>query len=272
MESSAPAIEIQVAFTPCAGPSTQPAVHVLIDVLRATSVIIPLFDAGARPLILVGKDEDAEAARRTYPAALLCSERPDGRVAAGADFAPSFADLEAHVVAGRPVVLRSTNGTVAALAVCARPGIALVGALLNASVVAEAAVDLGSRMGMRIRIVCAGREAASTFCLDDAYCAGVLVDRVVAAARGRGIEPRLRDSAVVARDLLDKYRDPHEAFVASESGIVLRRIGGDADIAAAARVDASTTVPVLVHGEHPRWLAVTSNAVPFLSAPEGMTQ
>jgi 2-phosphosulfolactate phosphatase len=242
-------ITVEVAFTPCAGRRGPPAVHILIDVLRATTVIVSMVEGGARCVVLAADDTAAHAARQGRPGALLCAESDDGTVGRGADFSPTLVGLRRAAYTGRSVILRSTNGTVAARETCERPGIGLVGALINATAVMRAAVDLAARTELPIRLVCSGRESASSFCLDDAYCAGWLVGRGLRLAEDAGHSMQLRDSATVALGLLDCYPNAHAALSASESAAVLRSIGCEEDIAIAAAVDTSAVVPALKRSE-----------------------
>lgn len=262
-------LEIEVAFTPCAGRRDRPAVHVLIDVVRATTAMVSLVELGARRVVLAADDATARAARDMHPDALLCAESDDGCAAPGADFAPSLAGLPHARVSGRPVILRSTNGTVAALEICGRPGVGLVGSLRNATAAMRVAVALAYSMSASIRLVCAGRDRTASFCLDDAYCAGVLVDRALAAAKTQGVPARLRDSASVARELVDRYPDAYAALAASESAAVLRRIGCDDDIAIAATVDVSTAVPALAPAARGRQVDLIPIPKFATIAPEG---
>ena len=241
-------ISVEVAFTPCAGSRRRPVVHVVIDVLRATTAIVRMLDAGAASIILAQDDEVAASARRLAPDALLCSELVDGSITPGADFSPSLARLPGDALRGRQVVLRSTNGTVAATEAFKRSGVVLVGSLVNASAVSRAALAAAALLDMPVRLVCSGRESGSTACLDDTYCAGALIEKALALSEGAGLALHLRDSAQVALGVQRGYADAQAALWASESAAVLRGIGAAEDISLAAAIDTSAMVPALVEG------------------------
>lgn len=237
-------ITFEVAYTPASVASdAAPRVYVLIDVLRATSAIVSMLGGGARSVVLAGSDAAAKVAMARVGNALLCAENADGSIAHGADISPSLNALRAAELGNRNIVLRSTNGTVAACGVADRPGVGLVGALVNAAAVMRSAIDLAARADAPVCLVCSGREAATVCCLDDAYCAGYLVNEGMRQQSASGRAARLRDSAKIALCLFEKYATPVDALGASESAGVLRRIGSDADIAFAATVNTIGIAP-----------------------------
>jgi 2-phosphosulfolactate phosphatase len=134
-------LEIDVAFTPrLLARTRRPPVVVLVDVLRATSTATTLFALGARGLEVARGLDQARA--RAEVDRLVCAERASGRQAHGTDLPISPARLTAAAVAGRDVVLCTTNGTRALRRVAPRACQVLLGCLLNASAVAEAGLAL----------------------------------------------------------------------------------------------------------------------------------
>jgi 2-phosphosulfolactate phosphatase len=143
---------------------------VVIDTLRATSVIATALHAGAACVIPVAEVEEALKAYGGMPVgtALLCGER-GGKPIPGFHFGNSPFEFTPETVRGRTLVMTTTNGTRAILAAAGAARLAL-GAMLNASAVATQAVALG----MDVTIICAGTNGL--FSLEDTLTAGAIID------------------------------------------------------------------------------------------------
>jgi len=153
------------------------ATAVVVDVLRATTVLTVARRHGARAVLPAGTPEEALALRSLRPGALLCGER-DGRRIAGFDLGNSPFEYGFETVGGRTLVFASTNGSQALLA-AARARRRVLGAFVNAgAVLAAIAPDEA------VTVVCSGK--LGRFALEDAALAGWLVERL--AARGARVE------------------------------------------------------------------------------------
>jgi 2-phosphosulfolactate phosphatase len=135
------------------------------------------------------------------------------------------------------VIFATTNGTSAIQAVH-RLGPVLIGALRNARAVAAEAVAAAGESGCDLTIVCAGREGS--FGLDDAYCAGTLVERILPMGKAELTDAadgalRLRRSAA---DVLDLFKQ-----TAAGQNVIRRGLGDDVDFCA--QIDVSPAVPRL---------------------------
>lgn len=156
---------VDVAFTP--GAAAPAAVGVVVDVLRATSTIAQALAAGYERVLCAAEIDDARALRASLPDSLLGGERKAVRVE-GFDVGASPREfLEARA---RTLILSTTNGTRAILETAERCDRVVLGSLLNLSAVARA-VGSGDSV-----VVCAGFQGG--FALDDAYCAGRIVERL----------------------------------------------------------------------------------------------
>jgi len=237
-------VEINVALVPLQARTWRPTVCLVIDQLRASSTIVTALDLGCAELLLTASLAEARRVARRH-GSLLAGER-DGITPAGFDFNNSPADLLAGDVRGRSVVLCTSNGTRVLSRLAGMPAV-LVACLDNARACAEAAVDLAASLGVDVGVVCAGRKGS--FALDDAYAAGVVVERLVEAGRDRGVEVRLRDAAVAVVRLLSTYPDVMTAFEESETGHQVHTIHAEPDLELCARVDGSRTVPILRAGD-----------------------
>jgi 2-phosphosulfolactate phosphatase len=160
-------VHVHVAFTPAEAASA--SVAVVVDVLRATSTIAQALASGwPRVLCAPGIDE-ARAVRNEVGEGLLGGERNAVRIE-GFDVGASPREfIEGGDV---PLIFSTTNGTRAILTAASRCERVYLGSLLNLDAVATAA----RASGEDVAIVCAGFQ--STFALDDAYCAGRIVELV----------------------------------------------------------------------------------------------
>ncbi len=224
-------MRVHVALTPGAFPDLALAGRsaLVVDVLRATSMVIAAFDAGCTRVIPV-----ADAARARERARALA---PEPILLAGESGGENIEGFPSRV-GGRSLLLTTSNGTAAMLKAleAASAGIA---ALTNVSAAARWAVS----QGRDLTVLCAGDRGG--FSLEDAVCAGLLADGIAQAVDGS----RLSDEAQAARALgvlygarLDRLRHDSGWARRLEAG----RRGPDLDCCL--RLDASALVPVLAGG------------------------
>src|SRR5438105_13245483 len=159
-------MRIDVAFTPAeAGP-----VHVaiVVDVMRATSTIAQALASGYRRVLCCGEIDDARALREEFGDEAVVGGEREAVPIEGFDLGASPRDyLEPRA---ETAILTTTNGTRTILAAAENAELVLLGSLLNLEAVATAATTPGED----ITVVCAGYEGA--FAIDDAYCAGRIVE------------------------------------------------------------------------------------------------
>lgn len=231
-------MRVEVAFTASerSSPATDSRTAVVLDVLRATSTIVEALVNGARRVIPVATVEDAVTRKNELGRdhALLCGERGGQRIN-GFDLGNSPLEFTPEAVADQTLVMSTTNGTPALLA-AAGAGVCLIAALLNVEAVARRVVERGED----VLIVCAGREGR--FAIEDAVCAGVLVQRIRAVGK---IPLRLDDAGRAAITLAGRsHGDVATILQRSAAGRALRRIGHGEDIAFCSQVDRHDVVPV----------------------------
>ena len=126
--------KIEVCLTPALLDlyAIENSIVVVIDILRATSSITYGIDNGAEAIIPVMNVEDClNYADKGY---LLAAER-NGEVVAGYDFGNSPFSYTAEKVAGKTVVLTTTNGTKAMHLAQERAHKVIVGSFLNLAAV-----------------------------------------------------------------------------------------------------------------------------------------
>ena len=147
---------------------------VVIDVLRATSVITTALDNGAREVIPVKTIEEAQSLYATCDNALRCGERNAVKIE-GFDLGNSPLEYKKKVVEGKTLILTTTNGTNALNNIKGADEVVLA-CFRNAEAMANHNVGLSHRGSRDIIIVCAGTEGR--FSLDDGLCAGMLIEQL----------------------------------------------------------------------------------------------
>jgi 2-phosphosulfolactate phosphatase len=205
---------------------------VVIDVLRATTVIAHALEAGAKCIVPCLTVDQARRIASELPAseAVLGGER-GGVPIEGFDLSNSPDDYTPQSVGGRTVVFTTTNGT-RAMHVCRTADRILMAAFVNLE-----AVCRSLKQRDRVEIVCAGTNGEIS--REDVLAAGVIVERL-------GDGWKCNDSAAIAhvawssatRALGEELRD-------SAGGRNLIALGLEADIDTAAQLDRFSHVPRL---------------------------
>ncbi len=214
-------MHVHVAFTP--EETAAARIGIVVDVIRATSSIAQALAAGYERVLCCAEIEEAQALRAELGDEAVVGGERNAVVVEGFDVGASPREFAGKPKA-RTLILTTTNGTGAILAAASRCEIVLLGSLLNLSAVASAASELGGD----IAILCSGFKGA--FALDDAYCAG----RIVEALDG---EPS--DAAIGAAVLAQAWPDPLAGLNARTYGPP----GLEADIRFCAQVDLLDAVP-----------------------------
>ena len=229
---------IDVAVLPVEAGYTGGDCFVVIDVLRATTVIAVLFERGLRELTAMDNLEAARV-RASATGALLLGE-VDGLAPPGFDAGNSPVEAGQLAVAGRDAVHFTTNGTRALVGVGALGPVVVGGAANSAAVCASVAERYE-----RVVIVAAGNGAGMRFSLEDFAAAGIFVRLLREAAPGA----EAGDAAVLAGSLA-----PSLIGESRHAGL-LRGLGLGADVEFAMREGTSTAVPV-VSAIGPGWATI----------------
>jgi 2-phosphosulfolactate phosphatase len=230
--------------------ATAGGIAVVIDVLRATTTIATALAHGALRIMPAATiDAAREAAAAGGPGTLLGGER-GGLPIPGFDLGNSPREYTAERVAGRSIVITTTNGT-AAMHACRDARELLAAALVNRRAVAAAVRHLAARTGgHEVHLVCAGTDGEVT--AEDLLAAGAILD--AAAADAAAATDRLDPRAVAVLGDYRALRRRHDAdptagfvaaFAAAPGGRNLLELGMAADLTAAAAVDTVAVVPRL---------------------------
>lgn len=244
-------MRVHVALSPAEFPDVPLAdrTAVAIDVLRATTAAVAACEAGCRRLVPV-PDAAAAEALRDGSDVLLAGEQ-GGEAIAGFHCGNSPADFTPARVAGRTVVLTTTNGTAAMLRAAAG-AVAALASLTNLTAAARWALQ----QGRDVSILCAGDNGA--FSLEDAVCAGLLVARLSDGASGLVLSEGAQAALGLGRHYGPRL---HQLGEDSRWARRLRQRGRGNDVASCLRADVSDVVPVFIAGGFvPRRLAAESRA------------
>jgi 2-phosphosulfolactate phosphatase len=209
------------------------AIAVVVDVLRATTVMVQALASGCNAVIPCGDIEEAKAIAAKLPAgtAILGGER-QGLPIPGFGLGNSPGDFTPEVCRGKTLVITTTNGTRAILASREAERV-LVAAFSNL----PSTVAYLRGNPEEVHIVCAGTEGRIS--LEDSLLAGAIVTGLPARRLGNDeaeIVSRLWQSADMDDEAL---RDQRLVGIISRGrgGRRVRQIGLQADICAAATFD-----------------------------------
>ena len=237
-------MRVHVAFTPAE--SAEAPIAIVVDVLRATSTFAQALAAGYPRILCCAEIDEARALREEIGEGLLGGERKGVRIP---DFDVGASPREFLEPRDVPLIFSTTNGTSAILTAASRCETVLLGSLLNLdAVVAEA-----RRSGEDVAVLCAGFQGG--FALDDAYCAGRIVELL------DGVDT---DAAIAARLVARAYPDALTALRARTYGPP----GLEEDIAFCARESVLEAVPRFSRMVGPAAEVVETG--PAVSEPQGV--
>jgi len=205
---------------------------VIVDIFRATSSICYGIENGAEAIIPVSLVEECAAYREKGLDYLLAAER-DGKVVEGFDFGNSPFSYTKEKVAGKTIVLTTTNGTHALHLSRAAKKI-VIGSFLNLNSLS----NWLKTQNENILLVCAGWK--NNFNLEDTLFAGAVVEQLKAG------DFKPDDAAIAANDLyqLGKH-DLNEYLKKTSHSERLKKLGIEKDIEFCLQMDLTTAIPVL---------------------------
>lgn len=216
-------------------------VSAVVDVIRATTTLVAMAEAGDPEVWIAGDVAAArQAANQLGPNTLLCGER-GGLPPQGFDHGNSPREFQHIDLTGRRAVLSTTNGAYA-IERWGHSRRTFIATLRNADAVAQCL--LGDPDTPTITIACAGRSGA--LALDDLYTAGLIVQRLLQ----KSPDLNLDESALTALHVTNAYPSADAALAASHSALALKPVGLWDDVTYCAQVDRSDLVPEV--GRHGR--------------------
>lgn len=203
-------------------------VCVLIDVLRATSVVVTALANGAtyvRPVLTV-----RQALEWKNVNTLICGERKSLKPE-GFDLGNSPLEYSRQTVEGKNIVLTTTNGTRAIEKIKCKNLYAA--SFLNLSAVVQRLLSYE-----RVAIVCAGHRGRVA--LEDVLCAGAISSMMRSQKK--------TDSAFIAESVWKSTRSVHEILSSCQHGKELIKKGFSKDVEFCSNIDLYHIVPVFKDG------------------------
>jgi len=213
---------------------------VVIDVLRATSVMIHALSQGALEIIPVATVEKAFHMAKVFPrdSVLLGGERKSEKIPEF-DLGNSPREYIAEKVKGKRLILTTTNGTKAFHVVSSGREI-LVGSFFNIGVTAQRCLELNRDL----LIFPSGDEG--NFSLEDTICGGMLIDLIM---KKGGKRMALTDASHCAQILYQRFKaNIVDAFHLSRHGKELMNRGFGEDLVYCAQIDITDIVPIFKKG------------------------
>lgn len=208
---------------------------VVIDMLRATSVITTAFMNGCKELVPLLTVEEAFKLRETESEKnyLLGGERRAIKIE-GFDFGNSPLEYTKEAVSGRNVILSTTNGT-RALTSCLAADKILIGAMINGHAVAEKLKELNKD----VVIVNAGTNGQ--FSMDDFICSGFIIKELLDMGMEEHVE--LTDISKTALTIYNTHSDVISFIKNARHYNVMLNLGLNEDIAYCSKKNICEIVP-----------------------------
>ena len=206
--------------------------------LRASTTIAVALSNGARAIIPMESSDDVVTRSKQFErgAVRLAGERRMLKMD-GFDLGNSPIEHSREAVEGKTVLLSTTNGTKALLAVQGARDV-VVASYVNLSAVTTM-LRTALRGGAALTLVCAGQDRQ--FALEDAACAGRCVHAV--SRRVTGLD--MNDAAFAASLIDKKFGDNLiRLFGTAAHGRALSAAGFGDDLAACAAVDSYPVIPI----------------------------
>ena len=186
-----------VALTPAEAAAAP--LGIVVDVMRATSTIAQALASGYSRVLCCAEIEDALALKAELgDAAITAGERDAQRIEA---FDAGASPREFLEPRAETLILSTTNGTRSIVAAAASCEEVVLGALLNLAAVAAHVSEEDTV------ILCAGYKNA--FAIDDAYCAGRIVQL---------LDAERTDAAVASQVIAERFPDAIDGINARTYG------------------------------------------------------
>lgn len=226
--------KLNVCLTPALIPlyKVEDYIVVIIDVFRATTSICYGIENGAEAIIPVSQVEECSAYLEKGFDYLLAAER-DGEIVSGFDFGNSPFSYTKEKVAGKTIVLTTTNGT-HALHLSRKAKKIVAGAFINLTAIC----NWLKVQDENILLVCSGWK--NNFNLEDTLFAGAVVEQL------KDSNFRIDDPATAANDLYHVAKNDLDAYLKKTSHSErLKALGIEKDIEFCLKVDLTTAIPIL---------------------------
>ncbi|MEA3453345.1 MAG: 2-phosphosulfolactate phosphatase [Candidatus Caldatribacteriota bacterium] len=213
---------------------------VIIDVLRASTTIITALANGCRGFVpILSPDQAKEKAKQFEKERVLLGGEREGTKIEGFDLGNSPREYKREAVKDKIIIFSTTNG-VKTLEMVKGAYRIIIGSFLNLQAICNYCANYKGD----ISIICAGKEGK--FSLEDAACAGMLIDSFKNAFSGTYQES---DANLTARLLYKKFdNNILEILRKSQHGRYLESIGLGEDLKFCSQLDLFHIVPIFREG------------------------
>ncbi len=208
---------------------------IVVDVLRATSVIITALKNGAKSVVPVISVEEALNTRKKLENVILGGERKASKIE-GFDLSNSPGEYTHTAVHDKNVIITTTNGTKAITKSSAANHV-YIGGFLNAKAVSRKAHQAGDD----VVIVNAG--TGGRFSMDDFIASGAMIKELVLLG-----DCKLSDLAQTALMIYENYPDIFSYIEKAHHYQVLVELGLEEDIRYCIQKDIFDLVPEYKNG------------------------
>ncbi len=208
---------------------------IVVDVLRATSVIITALKNGAKSVVPVISVEEALETRKKLENVILGGERRARKIE-GFDLSNSPCEYTHTAVHDKNVIITTTNGTKAIKRSSAANQV-YIGGFLNALAVSSKACQIGDD----VVIVNAGTNGH--FSMDDFIASGAIIKELI-----QQTDCKLSDLAQTALLTYENYPDIFSYIEKAHHYKILMELGLEADIQYCMQKDIYDLVPEYKNG------------------------
>lgn len=212
---------------------------VVIDVLRASTVITTALANGAREIVPVSTlDFAMKISSDAFKSqTLLCGER-NTKMVEGFNLGNSPQEFKPEIVAGKSIILYTTNGSKSIVKAKFCENL-FIGSFLNLPAIAKHLANLN----LDFEIICAGTNGL--FNLEDAVCAGMLIEEI----KSISTDVDLSDSATASLILSKQTgKNLYDFLCKTEHGKLLIENGFIDDIAECSKYGVTDVIPYFVSG------------------------
>ncbi len=210
---------------------------VVIDVLRASSVMVTALAHGARAFVPVRSVEEARRVASAYPRdeIMLCGER-NTRIIDGFHLGNSPQDYTREKVFGKTLILTTSNGTEALNRLQDAKRV-FIGSFLNMEALVQHFLPIED-----VVLACSGTN--NNFSMDDAMCAALFVDEI---RKAKTVE--LSDMAITLHKAFTNDAGNLEALLKDCYHLnLLKRNGFGSDVAYCLKTSILDVVPEMEKG------------------------
>ena len=234
-------IEIDVFFTPeMIKGIKKNDIFIVLDVLRATSLINTLFANDCYRIFILNDIEKAKKIKRQN-GGLLAGER-NGIPIPGFDIGNSPSEVRKIKVKHQNIILTTTNGTIAIKKV-SNAKMVYIGSFLNALECSIQAFKSAVNNQCNIKILCAGIQ--NRFSLEDSLCTGLFVRNFKEITQNAKVLVKFTDAAISTMLLYKNSPSIYEMFCISSSGKHLIRLGYKKDLILCSQINKYKNLPFL---------------------------